>query len=224
MSPATNTAAGAEAPQQAAPAVSSVSQRPSAPAAGANLDFAPDAREHEGAGAPVSVTAEERPAHIKAPASGSRRPAKKVKTPKPRKEKRRRPVFAAIFSAAVMLSFLGIGVWWLIESGALKSAAERDTGVPNPPPSLSRDDFAGGPQQLNPGSGFSGRMGECVHTRPRRHAGGSRQCPRRGDRGRGKHRASNRSSGSGDTSGEVLVPLGPEVMQALGRAAIGAGD
>jgi hypothetical protein len=55
-----------------------------------------------------------------------------------------------------MLSFLGIGVWWLIESGALTTAEQRDTGVPNPPPSLSRDDFAGGPQQLNPGSGFSG--------------------------------------------------------------------
>jgi hypothetical protein len=55
-----------------------------------------------------------------------------------------------------MLSFLGIGVWWLIESGALTTAEQRDTGVPNPPPSLTRDDFAGGPQQLNPGSGFSG--------------------------------------------------------------------
>jgi hypothetical protein len=215
-----NTAAGAEAPQQAAPAVSSVSQRPSAPAAGANLDFAPDARDHEGAGAPVSVTAEERPAHIKAPASGSGKPAKKVKTPKPRKEKRWRPVFASIFSAAVMLSFLGIGVWWLIESGALKSAAERDTGVPNPPPSLSRDDFAGGPQQLNPGSGFSGEWAN-VFTPGRDGTPEVRGNARAEVIEEEESTALRISSGSGDTSGEVLVPLGPEVMQALaGRQSV----
>lgn len=215
-----DTAAGVDAPQQAAPAVGSVSKRPSAPAAGANLDFAPDARDHAGAGAPVSVTAGERPAHIKAPASDSRKPAKKVKPPKLRKEKRRRPVFASIFSAAVMLSFLGIGVWWLIESGALKSAAERDTGVPNPPPSLSRDDFAGGPQQLNPGSGFSGEWAN-VFTPGRDGTPEVRGNARAEVIEEEESTALRISSGSGGTSGEVLVPLGPEVMQALaGRQSV----
>ena len=119
-----------------------------------------------------------------------------------------------------MLSFLGIGVWWLIESGALMSAEERDTGVPNPPPSLSRDDFAGGPQQLNPGSGFSGEWAN-VYT------------PGRDGTAEASSNASVEVieeaegnvlrivSGSADANGEVRVPLGADVMQALaGRQSV----
>lgn len=189
------------------------------------LDFAPEARNapatpesrldnitpgrpDEPAMAPVAPPA--RPERAARP----EKTAKKVKVLKARPEKRKRPVFAGLFSAAVMLSFLGIGVWWLIESGALTTAAQRDTGVPNPPPSLTRDDFAGGPQQLNPGSGFSGEWAN-VYTpgrdgEPVSRSNASAQVIEQ-DGGNVLQIVSR----SGDQSGEVLVPLGADVMQAL---------
>ena len=213
-------------PQEPAPAVAPVSQtpqRPAAPRGDDALDFAPDARAHTAVDTPVASTAGERPPHIAAPASAAAKqakPAKKVKIPKPRKQKRRRPVFASIFSAAVMLSFLGIGVWWLYESGALKSAAERDTGVPNPPPSLSRDDFAGGPQPLNPGAGFSGEWAN-VYTPGRDGTPEASSNARAEVIEEAEGNVLRIVSGSGDANGEVLVPLGAEVMQALaGRQSV----
>ncbi|WP_435662345.1 hypothetical protein [Hoeflea sp.] len=213
--------------QQEAPAVVPVSAKPPNMAAGqetagvdAALDFVPDGGRHMATVASVPDLNAERPPHIEAP-SGAKaqkppKPGKKVKIRKVRK----RAAFASFFSAAVMLSFLGIGVWWLIESGALKSAAERDTGVPNPPPSLSRDDFAGGPQQLNTGSSFSGEWAN-VYT------------PGRDGTPEANGKASVEMieeaegnvlrivSGSADESGEVRIPLGADVMQALaGRQSV----
>jgi len=217
--------------KQAAPAVApaSAESRPRAhsqTAAGsdATLDFAPDAAGHSSASAPAADLNAERPPHIEAPASARPqkpvRKAKASKAPKQRKEKPRRAIFASFFSAAVMLSFLGIGVWWLIESGALMSAAERDTGVPNPPPSLSRDDFAGGPQQLNPGSGFSGEWAN-VYTPGRdgtAEAGGNASAEVIEETEGNVLRIVSRSA---DANGEVRIPLGAEVMQALaGRQSV----
>ncbi|MDP2732141.1 MAG: hypothetical protein Q8O63_03375 [Hoeflea sp.] len=210
-----------------APMVAPVSSRsPAADGADASLDIAPDASGHrmdrvtaDGSAAIAGLDGE-RPPHIPAAAPGkAARPTKKVKPAAP-KQKRRRGLFASIFSVAVILSFLGIGLWWLIEVDALKSEAERDTGVPNPPPSLSRDDFAGGAQQLNPGAGFSGEWSN-VFTPGR---DGAPQV-------RGNASAElieldggdvlRIVSGTGSEDGEVLIPLGPEVMQALaGRQSV----
>ena len=197
-----------------APEVAAVAPEARSAGAGrsdADLDFAPEA-----SGLRASPAAKTAADHAQpGTAAKAEKPARKPKAPKQRKEKRRRPIFASIFSGAVMLSFLGIGIWWLIESGALKSAAERDTGVPNPPPSLSRDDFAGGPQQLNPGSGFSGEWsnvftpGRDGEPRPRGDA--SVDLIRDAEAGDALRIVSR----TGDASGEVLIPLGPEVMQAL---------
>lgn len=52
---------------------------------------------------------------------------------------RRRP-FAILFVLATLIAAVGIGAWWTMESGILKSAAERDTSVPNPP-LLREEDF-----------------------------------------------------------------------------------
>ncbi|MCY0093343.1 hypothetical protein [Hoeflea ulvae] len=207
----------------AAPVVSPVSQKPrsaAAPGGEAALDFVPDAGSHAAAAEPVAVPDAERPPHIEAPAPAAAKPARKVKLPKERKPKRRRGAFASIFSAAVMLSFLGIGVWWLIEVGALKSASERDTGVPNPPPSLSRDDFAGGPQQFNPGAGFSGEWANVFTPgrdgAPQIRGNASAEVIEQAD-----GNVLRIISGSGDASGEVLVPLGADVMQAMaGRQSV----
>lgn len=202
-----------------APALQNTQNR-ATPAGDATLDFAPDASDHATAATPFVGLDAERPPHIGAPASGAAKPAKKAKVAKPRKEKRGRGAFASFFSAAVMLSFLGIGVWWLVEVGALKSASERDTSVPNPPPSLSRDDFAGGPQQLNPDAGFSGEWSS-VFTPGR---DGAPQV--RGNASAELLELDSGNvlrivSGTGGEDGEVLIPLGAEVMQALaGRQSV----
>jgi len=196
-----------------------------APRSEASLDIAPDASDHVGSAgfADDSRLDAERPPHIAAPAGTKARPArpdKKLKVSGPRKEKRRRGAFAGFFSAAVMLSFLGIGIWWMVDSGLFKSAAERDTGVPNPPPSLSRDDFDGGPQQLNPGAGFSGDWTNVF--RPGRDG----TAEARGDATAEIIEEDDSTvlriiSRSGSASGEVLVPLSAEVMQALaGRKSV----
>ena len=213
-------------PHQPAPAVAPVSAksqsnaRPQA-AGDAMLDFVPGATGPAAAAGAAPELNAERPPHIAAPADAKPQKAnKKVKAPKPRKEKRKRPVFASLFSAAVMLSFLGIGVWWLVESGALKTAAERDTGVPNPPPSLSRDDFAGGPQQLNPGAGFSGEWAN-VYTPGRDGTAEASGNARAEVIEEAEGNVLRIVSGSADANGEVRVPLGADVMQALaGRQSV----
>ena len=108
------------------------------------------------------------PPHRAAQTDDARRSSifsRKKKTPRPdtdpvagkkprRREKHR---FASAFSSLVLLSFLGMGIWWLYSTGALDP--DWDTSVPNPPPSVSSEDFSGdgsGPRRLNPESGFSG--------------------------------------------------------------------
>lgn len=185
-----------------------------ASASGARLDFAPDTSDHLAVPDNAAPMATDAPLRPEGQAARPPKPARKPKVLKSKPEKRRRPIFASIFSAAVMLSFLGIGVWWLIESGALKTAAERDTGVPNPPPSLSRDDFAGGPQQLRPGSGFSGEWAS-VYTPGRDGAPVVRGKARAEVIEEVDGNALRITSGIGSEDGEVLIPLGADVMQAL---------
>jgi hypothetical protein len=83
--------------------------------------------------------------------------SKRDRKTEPKKKRRERHVFASAFSSLVLLSFLGIGVWWLYDSGAFN--ADWDTSVPNPPPNVSSEDYSGegsAPRPLNPESGFSG--------------------------------------------------------------------
>ena len=212
----------------AAPTVAPASRtaRPQqAPRSEASLDIAPDANDHAaatGSSGDAGFSAE-RPPHIPTPA-GARdevaKPEKKVKIPGTRKEKRPRGIFAGLFSAAVMLSFLGIGIWWMVDSGLFMTAAERDTGVPNPPPSLSRDDFAGGPQSLNPGAGFSSDWAN-VYTPGRDGAAVARGDAAAEIIEEEESTVLRITSRSGSEGGEVLVPLSAEVMQALaGRQSV----
>jgi hypothetical protein len=54
---------------------------------------------------------------------------------------RRRLPFAQIFLAATVLAAIGIGGWWAFQTGLLKTPAERDTTVPNPPATVESEDF-----------------------------------------------------------------------------------
>jgi hypothetical protein len=71
--------------------------------------------------------------------------------------RRRRGFFSRLFVFAVLVAAVGIGGWWVMTSGVLKSAAQRDTSVPNPPASVASEDFSGTatPQSFDPQARFS---------------------------------------------------------------------
>lgn len=66
--------------------------------------------------------------------------------------RRRRP-FTWLLVSALVLSSIGIGIWWIVSSGLLLSQAERDGSVPNPPPVLQGDDFV--PADQSTANGFA---------------------------------------------------------------------
>lgn len=178
------------------------------------LDVAPAAGERGPARAASPVTPEAR---------GRPQQPRKVHVPKERGKRRKRPVYSAIFSGAVMASFIGIGIWFASESGAFKSAAERDTGVPNPPPTVSEEDFAGNGsalRQLEPGSGFSGEWTDVYNP------AGDATVSTRGSATAevvtdGDAPALRITSRAADQNGEVLIPLGADVLQTLaGRKSV----
>lgn len=68
---------------------------------------------------------------------------------------RRRP-FAAIFFATTLLAMGGIGLWWAVQTGLFKSAAEIDTSVHNPPKQLESEDFS--PDGTNVGPARPGEV------------------------------------------------------------------
>lgn len=118
-----------------------------------------------------------------------------------------------LFSAAVIMSFFVMGIWWVIASGAFQSAEQRDTSVPNPPPTVNEDDFdAAAPRQLNPGAGFTGEWktafsptqqdGEIV-TSARAQAEFA---------GAGENRVLRIVSTAGDSAGEVRIPIDAAVL------------
>ncbi len=79
--------------------------------------------------------------------SGARTPtlvgdaAAEVAPDRDERRARRRLPFAQIFLAATVLAAVGIGGWWAFQTGLLKTPAERDTAVPNPPATVESEDF-----------------------------------------------------------------------------------
>lgn len=53
---------------------------------------------------------------------------------------RRRP-YSAMFIAVTLFVAAAMGLWWAAQTGLLKSPAERDTSVPNPPVTTEAEDF-----------------------------------------------------------------------------------
>ncbi len=119
------------------PAVESEAKSP-APAAGIP-PVQPPRRPETAATAPPDpepdFTAELRPPNRdEAPAA--------VELEKPPVFSRRRRPFSWMLISVLVVSFVGIGLWWVWSSGILLSQAERDGSVPNPPPSLQADEYA----------------------------------------------------------------------------------
>lgn len=74
--------------------------------------------------------------------NGGRRPVAEVSPQAERVvEPERRRRYPAIFIAVTLLSLGAIGGWWGYNTGLFKSAAERDTSVPNPPIATGEEDF-----------------------------------------------------------------------------------
>jgi hypothetical protein len=70
------------------------------------------------------------------------RTAARVRRRPPRRRARRGLAFG--FVAVLLVATLGIGAWWTLQVGILKTASERDTRVPNPPATLDDEDFSPG--------------------------------------------------------------------------------
>lgn len=58
-----------------------------------------------------------------------------------RARRRRRRPYALFFIAATLIAALGMGLWFAYETGLFLTPAERDTSVPNPPPTIGGEDF-----------------------------------------------------------------------------------
>lgn len=106
----------------------------------------PDGPEGEGERVPAP--------DIDAPgAVGTVAPEERVLAGERRPARRRRRGFAIAFVVVTLAAACGIGIWWAGSTGLFKSAAERDTSVPNPPQDLEEEDFA-------PPPGEDGTAGE----------------------------------------------------------------
>jgi hypothetical protein len=79
--------------------------------------------------------------------------------PGERRKRRRRGLISRLFIWLIMLTFIVMGGWWAWTSGLFLTAAQRDTSVPNPPTTVSEEDFSGTPAAtpsgFDPQHGFS---------------------------------------------------------------------
>ncbi|RUM98860.1 hypothetical protein EET67_04230 [Pseudaminobacter arsenicus] len=55
--------------------------------------------------------------------------------------RRKRRIFPRLFIGATLLAAIVIGGWWAFQTGLLKTPAERDTSIPNPPQSVQDEDY-----------------------------------------------------------------------------------
>jgi len=76
---------------------------------------------------------------------------------KPRRRKRG-SFLSFVMVITTLVAAVVMGAWWVETSGLLKTAAERDTSVANPPSTVQSEDFDGeaGLKTLGPQAGFSG--------------------------------------------------------------------
>ncbi len=91
--------------------------------------------------------------------AGKRGKERRVAVSVPGKPRRRRGRFLSFVMVVVTLgAAFGAALWWAETSGLLKSAAERDTSVANPPATVQSEDFDGsqGLTTLGSQSGFTG--------------------------------------------------------------------
>ncbi len=126
-------------------------------------------------------------------------------------KKRRFPIFSLILVMALVVAFVGIGVWWFIVGGLGLSSEERDMSVPNPPAQVESEDFAGSPR---PQGRFSDDWVRVFSpddiTNVSANEDASVELLDEGSRA-----ALRITSTNGDEAGEVSFELGPGVLQMM---------
>ncbi|WP_426124029.1 biotin transporter BioY [Pararhizobium sp. PWRC1-1] len=93
------------------------------------------------------------------PAAGKRGKAAKAEAAAAKPRRRKRGSFLSfVMVVTTLVAAVVMGAWWVETSGLLKTAAERDTSVANPPSTVQSEDFDGaaGLRTLGPQAGFSG--------------------------------------------------------------------
>ncbi|QKV19376.1 hypothetical protein [Oricola thermophila] len=118
-----------------------------APAAPASPEVQPEPRA-ETRGPEVSLQAEPRAERRdEAPREAGVEPEPRIEAPdrEERPGTRRRAPFAKMLTGVIVLAVIVMGAWWIVSTGAFRSAAERDTSVPNPPLQLENESFRGNP-------------------------------------------------------------------------------
>lgn len=84
------------------------------------------------------------PPRVSRIASAETSPAPDIRPDKViRQRKPRRRLLSRLFILVTLLAAAGTAAWWVYSSGLLISATERDTSVPNPPPTVEAEDFTG---------------------------------------------------------------------------------
>ena len=97
-------------------------------------------------------------AETPAPIPASDRRGRKARKADPKPRRRRSSFLSFVMVVTVLVAAVGTAAWWVQTSGLLKSPAERDTSVANPPATVRSEDFDGGAglRTLGSRSGFSG--------------------------------------------------------------------
>ena len=128
------------------------------------------------------------------------------------KKKRRWPIFSMILVTALVVSFIGIGIIWVMVGGVLKTPIERDTSVPNPPAKITSEDFAGRP---SPDGAFSGDWIDVFVPQniSSVSAGSDAQVALVDTDNREALRV---VSANAEANGEALFEVGPGILQSLG--------
>lgn len=98
-------------------------------------------------------------AAVAEPTGGKRGKAAKADAAAAKPRRRKRGSFLSfVMVVTTLVAAVVMGAWWVETSGLLKTAAERDTSVANPPSTMQSEDFDGaaGLKTLGAQSGFSG--------------------------------------------------------------------
>jgi hypothetical protein len=137
--------------------------------------------------------------------------------PGEKRPRRRRGFISRLFIYVTFFAFCAMGLWWAYTGGLFLTDAERDTSVPNPPVTVTEEDFTGQPASpaFDPQQGFSDDWLEVYA------AGGRVQATAGADASvetvaMADGPALRITSRSPEASGDVAIPVPVEVLRELG--------
>jgi hypothetical protein len=137
--------------------------------------------------------------------------------PGEKRPRRRRGFISRLFIYFTFFAFCAMGLWWAYTGGLFLTDAERDTSVPNPPATVTEEDFTGQPASpaFDPQQGFSDDWLEIYA------AGGKLQAAAGAEASvetvaMADGPALRITSRSPEASGDVAIPVPVDVLRELG--------